>query len=80
MLTLAAAPVGGVSVEARDAALAVLARRQVLALLAHALVDTLAVAVTLTSCQPGPQLKLARGLLSCPGGQICIVTSDLGSG
>lgn len=79
MLTLAAAPVGGVSVEARDAALAVSARGQVLALLTHALVDTLAVAVTLTSCQEGPQLKLGRGFIM-PGGQICIVTSDLGSG
>lgn len=52
-LTLAAAPVGGVSVEARDAALAVTPGRQVLALLAHALVDALAVAVTLAGCQRG---------------------------
>lgn len=48
ILTLAAAAVGGVAVETGDAALAVSARRQVLALLAHALVDALAVAVTLT--------------------------------
>lgn len=48
LLTLAAAAVGGVAVETGDAALAVSARRQVLALLAHALVDALAVAVTLT--------------------------------
>lgn len=51
ILTLAAAPVGRISVEAGDAALAVSAGCQVLALLAHALVDALAVAVTLTSCQ-----------------------------
>lgn len=49
ILTLAAAPVGRVSVETRDAALAVASGRQVLALLAHALIDALAVAVTLTS-------------------------------
>lgn len=48
ILTLAAAAVGGVAVETGDAALAVSARRQVLALLAHALVDALAVAVALT--------------------------------
>lgn len=57
MLTLAAAPVGGVPVEARDAALAVSAGRQVLALLTHALVDTLAVAVTLTGCRRGTKVS-----------------------
>lgn len=46
-LTLTAAPVGGVAVETGDAALAVAAGRQVLALLTHALVDAAAVAVTL---------------------------------
>lgn len=51
ILTLAAAPVGRISVEAGDAALAVSAGCQVLALLAHTLVDALAVTVTLTSCQ-----------------------------
>lgn len=59
MLTLAAAAVGGVSVEARDAALAVAAGRQVLALLTHALVDALAVAVTLTGCQPGSRAQVS---------------------
>lgn len=77
MLTLAAAPVGGVSVEARDAALAVPAGRQVLALLTHALVDTLAVAVTLTGCQQGPKLA---GSLVTAGGDRCVLCSDLGSG
>lgn len=48
ILTLAAAAVGGIAVETGDAALTVSARRQVLTLLAHALVDALAVAVTLT--------------------------------
>lgn len=47
VLTLAAAPVGGVAVETGDAALAVAAGRQVLALLTHALVDAAAVPVTL---------------------------------
>lgn len=51
ILTLAAAPVGRIPVEARDAALAVPAGCQVLALLAHALVDTLTVTITLTSWQ-----------------------------
>lgn len=51
ILTLAAAPVGRISVEARDAALAVSAGCQVLALLTDAFVDTLAVTITLTSCK-----------------------------
>lgn len=46
-LTLAAAAVGGVTVEAGDAAVAVAARRQVLTLLTHTLVHTLAVAIAL---------------------------------
>lgn len=46
-LTLAAAAVGGVTIEARDAAVAVASGRQVLTLLTHTLVHTLAVAVTL---------------------------------
>lgn len=46
-LTLAAAAVGGVAVEARDAAIAVASGRQVLTLLTHTLVHTLTVAVTL---------------------------------
>lgn len=48
LLTLATAAVGGVSVEARDAVLAVASRGQVFAPLAHALVDAAAVPVTLT--------------------------------
>lgn len=51
ILTLAAAAVGRISVEAGNAALAVSAGRQVLALLTHALVDALTVTITLTSCQ-----------------------------
>lgn len=51
ILTLAAAPVGRISVEAGNAALAVSAGCQVLALLAHTLVDTLTVTVTLASCR-----------------------------
>lgn len=61
VLTLAAAPVGGVSVVTGDAALAVSAGRQVFALLAHALVDAPAVAVTLTSCQRGTKAKVSVG-------------------
>lgn len=51
-LTLAAAAVGWVSVVSRDAALALSAGGQVLALLTDALVDALTVAITLTRCQP----------------------------
>ncbi len=51
ILTLAAAPVGRISVESGDAALAVSAGCQVLTLLTHTLVDTLAVTVTLTGCR-----------------------------
>lgn len=57
VLTLAAAAVGRISVEAGDAALAVPARRQVLALLAHALVDALAVTVALTGCQSNHSVR-----------------------
>lgn len=46
-LTLAAAAVGGVAIEAGDAAVAVASGCQALTLFTHALVHTLAVAVTL---------------------------------
>lgn len=44
---MAAATVGGVAVEAGDAAVTVASGREVLTLLAHTLVHTLTVAVTL---------------------------------
>lgn len=59
ILTLAAAPVGRISVEAGNAVLAVSARRQVLALLTHALVDALTVTITLTRCQGGNKAQSA---------------------
>ncbi len=62
ILTLAVAPVGRISVEAGDAALTVSAGCQVLALLTHALIDTLAVTVTLTSCQ---RVNTARSEKKC---------------
>lgn len=51
VLTLAAAPVGRIAVETGDAALAVSAGCQVLALFAHALIDALTVTITLTGWQ-----------------------------
>lgn len=82
VLTLAAAPVGGVSVETGDAALAVSAGRQVLALLAHALVDTLAVAVTLTGCQRGSGAKVSENSPTATGSTFTtrLRASDLGTG
>ena len=50
VLTLAAAAVGGFAEEAEDAALAVGSGGEVLALLTHTLVHTLAVAVALARC------------------------------
>lgn len=48
-LTLTSSPIGGVTVEARYAGLTVLARRQVLTLLADTLINAFAVAVALAS-------------------------------
>lgn len=50
-LTLAFAPIGGVSVVTRHARLAVGTRGEVTALLTHAAVHTRAVAITLACCK-----------------------------
>lgn len=47
-LTLTAAPIRGIAIVTRDAALALFARGEVLTSLAHALIYTRAVTVTLT--------------------------------